>query len=291
MSFSRRASNMRSVLCVVLVLTLASCGFGSSNGSGTGSDDVPTKREVVCQFHDERLTEISGLAASTQHPGILWTHNDSGDSARVFAIDSQTCAVRAEVRLAGVSARDVEAIAVGKSSNGTPVIWVGDIGDNADSWPSVHLYRFNEPKTIKSQSVTTTSYTVHYPDGPHNAEGLLVAPNPGGPMWIVTKSGTGNGGIYKLPADFVSSGSGTARRVGDTLTAATDASYAPDGRNYAIRGYFQASMYPAPPPNGSGTSIDLPLQPQGEAMTFSANSRFLYMAGEKSNDLWTVPLP
>jgi Zn-finger nucleic acid-binding protein len=33
------------------------------------------------------LKETSGLAASAKNPGELWLHNDSGDTARVFAID------------------------------------------------------------------------------------------------------------------------------------------------------------------------------------------------------------
>ena len=32
------------------------------------------------------LNEISGLAVSRAHPGVIWTHNDSGDTPRMFAI-------------------------------------------------------------------------------------------------------------------------------------------------------------------------------------------------------------
>ncbi len=293
MSFLIRTSHAVLVISVMLVYGLTACGANLGNGESgdLGSNGSAVGHSVICQFHDDRLTEISGLAASIQHPGLLWTHNDSGDSARVFAIDAKTCDVRAEIKLAGVSARDVEAIAVGTASNGQPVVWVGDIGDNTNSWPSVRLYRFNEPARIVNQTVPTTSYTVRYGDGPHNGEGLLVDPAPGGSMWIVTKSSNGSGGIYALPANFVPNRSGVARKVGSTLTEATDAAYSPDRSSYAIRGYFQASMFTAPPPGGSARAIDLALQPQGEAMTFSANSQFLYMAGEKSDDLWTVPLP
>ena len=33
------------------------------------------------------LDEISGLVVSRQNAGVLWVHNDSGDSARVFAMN------------------------------------------------------------------------------------------------------------------------------------------------------------------------------------------------------------
>ena len=32
------------------------------------------------------ITEASGLVASRAHAGVFWTHNDSGDAARLFAI-------------------------------------------------------------------------------------------------------------------------------------------------------------------------------------------------------------
>src|SRR5438105_1945139 len=35
------------------------------------------------------LTEASGVVASRNNSNVLWTHNDKGDSARIFAIDTQ----------------------------------------------------------------------------------------------------------------------------------------------------------------------------------------------------------
>jgi len=39
-------------------------------------------------INNDSLNEASGLAASRRNPNILWTHNDSGDENRVFAIDA-----------------------------------------------------------------------------------------------------------------------------------------------------------------------------------------------------------
>jgi sporulation protein YlmC with PRC-barrel domain len=39
------------------------------------------------------LDEASGLCASRQFPGILYTHNDKGGQNRIFAIDSATAQV------------------------------------------------------------------------------------------------------------------------------------------------------------------------------------------------------
>ena len=44
---------------------------------------------VDFRIEDARITESSGLALSMRHPHTVWTVNDSGDSARVFAVDTR----------------------------------------------------------------------------------------------------------------------------------------------------------------------------------------------------------
>ena len=41
---------------------------------------------VLSNLEGTVLNELSGLAASRIHEGVLWAHNDSGDSARIFAV-------------------------------------------------------------------------------------------------------------------------------------------------------------------------------------------------------------
>jgi hypothetical protein len=38
-------------------------------------------------FHGPRLIESSGVAVSHAYPGVLWTHNDSGDGPYLYATD------------------------------------------------------------------------------------------------------------------------------------------------------------------------------------------------------------
>jgi len=75
------------------------------------------------------LLEISGLSASRARPGVLYVHNDSGDSARFFALDSRGAAL-AEFSLEGASFEDCEDIALG-ASDGQTFVYLGDIGNNA----------------------------------------------------------------------------------------------------------------------------------------------------------------
>ena len=53
-------------------------------GAVAGATDQPPVK-----IDSEQLLEGSGLAASRRPPGVFWTHNDPGDSARLFAIDRQ----------------------------------------------------------------------------------------------------------------------------------------------------------------------------------------------------------
>src|SRR4051794_20300739 len=77
---------------------------------------------TLCHLQDSRITESSGLAVG---PGVLWTHNDSGDSARFFALDRR-CRTLATYTLPGVQATDWEDMA-----RGGGYLWLGDIGDNS----------------------------------------------------------------------------------------------------------------------------------------------------------------
>ena len=102
------------------------------------------------------ITEASGIAASRRNPGTLWIHNDSGAGPRVYAL-SMMGATLAIYDLGGASARDWEDIAVGPGPvAGSSYLYVGDIGDNAESRTSIDVYRVAEPD-VKSGSPTTHS--------------------------------------------------------------------------------------------------------------------------------------
>src|SRR5512134_250324 len=73
------------------------------------------------------LPEASGVAASRRTPGVLWSHNDSGEPGLVaVATDGTT---RGRVYVAGASAGDWEDIEVGPCPQGS-CVYIGDIGDN-----------------------------------------------------------------------------------------------------------------------------------------------------------------
>ena len=55
---------------------------------------------LVARLENCYIRESSGVCASRRNPGIFWTHNDSGDTARAFLID-RNGATRMVINLRG----------------------------------------------------------------------------------------------------------------------------------------------------------------------------------------------
>ncbi|MFI1700214.1 WD40 repeat domain-containing protein [Streptomyces bobili] len=225
-------------------------------------------------IEDPRITESSGLAASRQHPGVYWTHNDSDDGPYLYAVDSSTGKTVARLTLTGIGTpRDVEAISMGPGNR----IYVGDIGDNlGGTWPYVWIYELPEPKELKNATVRATQYVVTYSDGARDAESLLVHPKTGR-VYIIDKKEDG-GHLYEAPAKLSASGKNVFRPVAPIELWATDAALSPDGERLAVRGYFGGIDYDwnGGVPKRIGR-LDVPLQRQGESVTFSADgSKLMY---------------
>ncbi|MFD5265347.1 WD40 repeat domain-containing protein [Streptomyces sp. NPDC058335] len=225
-------------------------------------------------IEDPRITESSGLAASRQHPGIYWTHNDSEDGPYLYAVDGSTGKTVARLTLTGIGTpRDVEAISIGPGNR----IYVGDIGDNlGGTWPYVWIYELPEPKELKNATVRATQYVVTYSDGARDAESLLVHPKTGR-VYIIDKKEEG-GHLYEAPAELSASGKNVFRPVAPIELWATDAALSPDGERLAVRGYFGGIDYDwnGGVPKRIGR-LDVPLQRQGESVTFSADgSKLMY---------------
>jgi hypothetical protein len=128
------------------------------------------------------LDEVSGIAASRQSSDVLWVHNDSGDSARVFAMNRQGTHLGI-YNLSGAINYDWEDIAIGPGPiNGIDYLYVGDIGDNSGSRTYIRVFRVAEPTVDSQQSPIETTLTgvdtitLVYPDGVRNAEALMVDP-------------------------------------------------------------------------------------------------------------------
>jgi hypothetical protein len=243
----------------------------------------------VCTFTDERFTEISGMTYSQQHDNVIYLHNDSSGGPRVYAVDARTCETLATLTIDGIEARDIEAIASGRNAKGRPVLWVGDIGDNRSSWPEVRLHRVREPKVLRDRTLSARTYRFTYPDRPLDAEALLADPD-STRVWVVTKQ-LAKGTMYALPQRMSRSAVNVATAVTSTGALVTDGSVSPDGTRFALRDYVDAEVYAGLPPGADPQTVYLPLQLQGEAMTWTQDGAALLVASERDDRLLRVDLP
>ena len=271
---------MRSRLAAVLAAVLMSLVVPASA-------QEQDQAVVATRLADPRIVESSGLAVSRRHPGVVWTHNDSGDEARLFAVGSDG-RTRAVLTLAGAQARDWEALAAGRDDRGRPALFAGDIGDNNGVWPEVAVYRVAEPVVLRDATVPAVRYRLRYADGPHNAEALLADPR-SNRLYVATKAESG-GGLYRAPARLDPAGVNVLQRVARVPPVVTDGAFLPSGRGFVLRDYQRAHVYTGP--GRRVGSFDLPLQFQGESLTVSADGRSLLVGSEgPGSELWRVPLP
>jgi hypothetical protein len=271
-----------------------------ATGSGGGA-------ELVLRLHDPALVESSGLAVSGRHDGVLWTNPDGGEVAQVMAVDGSGDTV-ATVTLDGIDPYDPEALAPGPDGRS---LWLGDLGDNLEQRPDVSVFRFTEPRRLGDRTVRARWFRFTYPDGPHDAEALLLAPD--GTPYVVTKELLGASGVYSPASPLVDGGTvalgrvaavnltfngtagGPVGQAGQLLV--TGGAVAADGRQLALRTYTDAYVWPLAGSDVVGAlaatpvRIPLPDSPQGEAISFSADNLNLLVASEGlPSDLTRVPL-
>jgi hypothetical protein len=271
------------VLCILGVGMISSaCGAPSfQNGVSQGTVTAAA------------VNEASGIAASRDNGSVLWIHNDSGDVARVFAIDTQghllgTYNIMQEGTTTYATATDFEDIAVGPGPEpALSYVYVGDIGDNGAARANIGVYRIAEPAVYTRQSASPVTrnlnqgewqrITLTYPDGAHNAETMMVDPWTGD-LFIGTKQG-GVTRVYRASAADMASGLPVVLTfVGEVgVDTSTGGDISPTGSEIAIRGYPSARLWTraagqtvAEALAGSPVVIPIASEPQGEAIGFDA---------------------
>ena len=147
---------MRIVLLVVVCFCCPAC-FKKKSVPADSDRFLPSKK--LAELKDQRLREVSGLAASVINPGLLWVHNDSGNPAVVYLVD-ENLNVRLSCRLKGVKNRDWEDIAIGPGPDEHKrYIYVADIGDNSARHAVKYIYRFEEPGArAKDMEITISDF-------------------------------------------------------------------------------------------------------------------------------------
>ncbi len=253
-----------------------------------------------------QLGEISGLAASHAHDGVLWAINDGGNPARLYAI-SRRGRLLARYEVEGASNQDWEDLS-SFELGGRRYLLLADTGDNAGRRRGFSLHVFEEPAKLANGKLKPAwTIRARWPDGPRDCEAVAVDAAAGQVLLVSKKRVPPE--LFSLPLADPRGAVVEARRIGrlagvpqvgeelqrkDPRLAAlfsqvTAADVAPDRRSLAVLTYGSVLFYH----RGEGEdwaeatarapeTHDIPPIPQAEALAWSAGGGGLYATGEFS---------
>ncbi|MGS0688585.1 hypothetical protein ACVBEQ_26120 [Nakamurella sp. GG22] len=253
----------------------------TSTGGGSTSDPPPTAAassgtssaapdfvERTVQLGAGVADEASGIAAG---PGAFFLIGDETGTDTIVAVNG-TGEVIADIVVDGMSADNAEALTAGACGS-TPLpgpaadtcLYVGDIGDNAARRDSIAVYRLAEPalNPPPADPVPADAWEYRYPDGPQNAESMLVDLD--GSVIVVTKpdqkgslphrmyTGAPGGGELAFVREFRPPAAERPSRTLFTGNVATDLASGP-GRVLLLT-YDEVQQYTAPDPSAPLTDF------------------------------------
>ena len=264
----RRRATLRAAAASVLALGLATSFPVTAGAAG----------KLAFTIKDSRVAENSGMARDTTNK-VYWTVNDSGALGVVYGVDSSG-KVKGTLRYNAFPV-DVEAVAWNKDR-----LYVGDIGDNDSKRKTVRVYYFDDPKP-NDETRTYKAWDFRYPDGPHDAETLLVTPQ--GRLYIATKEL--KGGLYEAPEKPSRDGVNKLKRVRDVPSTLTDGVVLPGGKQIALLTYAKVLVVDAKTYAEQG-SADVTGVPQAEALAVGLNGSSLMVGGEgKNSKVYSMAVP
>lgn len=248
---------------------------------------------IMGKVTSPKLDEISGIVPAASYPGCFWVHNDSGDDANIYLIDS-TAALLHTVRLEGVKAVDFEDIAWCYNARGKYSLVVGDIGDNRALRTHIVFYMLEEPAIDFSDSISVISkdklkvYRADYPDGPRDAEAFFVDPLTG-QLVLISKR---DFHVHVYTSDLFSkdsSGVVTLSKVTQLpVQFVTAADISRDGRAILVKNLIDVYLWLREPSQTVLEAFTKPYrrvpytpEPQGEAIAFGEHSDTFYTLSER----------
>lgn len=143
------------------------------------------------------VVESSGAALSRYYPGILWTHNDGGHPAALFAVD-RGGTLLGPLAVAGARNVDWEDMETAACDTGN-CLYLADTGDNSARRDHVVIYRIPEPAPSDTLTQAPMWVRGRFPDGARDVESLFVLPSER--LFLVTKGSRSGVEIYRFPTD------------------------------------------------------------------------------------------
>lgn len=237
------------------------------------------------------IDEASGLAASRKNPGILWTHNDSGNR-RIFALDEGGKHI-AICSVSRARCRDWEDIAVGPGpKEGELYVYLGDIGDNEAKFDVKYIYRFPEPDLSQLQGKAVAvldldTLAFRYPDGKFDAETLMLDPLTRD-LYIITKRER-QVHVYRFPYPQSTGEVTTLESVTKlNLINVVGGDISSSGLEILVKTYHHIYYWQREPGQSLPelfdtrfTVVPYTLEPQGESVCWDAGGRGYYTTSEE----------
>ncbi|MCC8425642.1 hypothetical protein [Mucilaginibacter sp. UR6-11] len=251
-------------------------------------------------LQDRQLDEISGISASGLNNNFYYVHNDSGDTSRFFAITTDG-KLNTTIYYNGSGAApqgvfDCEDIAVGPGPDlKKSYVYLGDIGDNYATRKYITIYRIAEQAAwFKGARANATATPLHlkYPDGPKDAEALMVDPLQK-LLYIVSKRHD-TVGIYTTPLAFKANDTVVLTRRGKLFFKGykpfkwiTAGDISKDGRQILLKSYEKVYYWKR---NASEPiwktmarqpdELNYQQEKQGEAIGFTPDGKGFYTTSE-----------
>jgi hypothetical protein len=248
------------------------------------------------------IDESSGLVKSRRYPNVFWTHNDSGDEARIFAIRRDGSVIVPSdgekyegVRIPNARNVDWEDIAIDDAGH----LIIGDIGNNGNRRKNLSIYFVEEPDPAKATTASTIRRVrFAYPDQidfpprePNfDSEALFWSR---GKIYLLTKHWGDN---YTKMYRFDSMDPSRVNRLTkigtfDVRGQVTGADASPDGMKLAVLTYSSIWLFERPEGSDdyfSGRISWLPIQPnQYEAICFDGDKLLI---GTEQRALFEIDL-
>lgn len=277
---------------LVLLVLLVVCLQSGCKRNTTRSNDFFHNGQVRGVLDNASIDEASGLVASKTNRGMLWTHNDSGDKARVFLIDSLG-RYQATVWLNGATNRDWEDIALGSGPKADKTyLYIGEIGDNMAQYPSKVIYRIEEPvftgdTTLFIDEVDSIRFVL--PDGNRDTEALMIDQQTKD-LYIFSKREAAIN-LYRLPYPQSTTEMMVAEKVLEAMpfTLIVAADWSADGTEILIKDYKQIYYWQRNPNQPVKEALHktpetLPYheEPQGESIAFAIDGSGYYTLSEQA---------
>jgi hypothetical protein len=254
---------------------------------------------LLANIGSAELAELSGIAASTRNPGVLFAHNDRA-RAVVYAL-GEDGALRGTFTMDDAAAVDVEDLAVGPCPAGS-CLYLADIGGNLSPRTEFAILRLTEPALSGSGpapdvTVEFERFRFEYDDGAnHNAEGLLVEPRTGA-VYVVTKVADGQpSSVYRLPHPLDAQAINVAVKVTDLPVpraddrAASAAAAHPCGAGFVVRTYDAVYEFRVAPEAAfedafgvEPVSVPAADEPQSEGIAYLPDGSGFITAGETAS--------